>query len=67
MSTLRKKRRAASGGKRANDERKLDQALEDTFPGSDPVALTQPAPQDAEDDSEDRKETSGPARPTKKR
>jgi hypothetical protein len=26
-------------------DRKLDEALKDTFPASDPVALTEPAPQ----------------------
>jgi hypothetical protein len=27
-------------------DRQLDEALEETFPGSDPVAISQPAPDD---------------------
>jgi hypothetical protein len=34
---------------RSPRERALDQALEDTFPASDPVAMSEPAP-DAEKD-----------------
>ena len=47
------KDRASHSGKNANDEkRKLDAALEEgleeTFPGSDPVNVTQPAPSKAD-------------------
>ena len=30
--------------KKAKEEKKLDEALKESFPGSDPVSLTQPAP-----------------------
>jgi hypothetical protein len=30
-------------------ERDLEEGLEDTFPGSDPVAATEPAPDDRDD------------------
>ena len=30
-------------------ERDLEKGLEDTFPGSDPVAVTEPAPDDDDD------------------
>jgi nicotinate phosphoribosyltransferase len=30
-------------------ERELEEGLEDTFPASDPVAVTEPAPDDPED------------------
>ncbi len=45
--------RAADDDKKAKDklaedkkakDRELDQALKDSFPGSDPVSVTQPAP-----------------------
>jgi hypothetical protein len=33
---------------KAADKRRLDQALEETFPGSDPVNVTQPPPSKAD-------------------
>ena len=47
------KERRSEAGKKADDEkRKLDDALEEgleeTFPGSDPVNVTQPAPSKAD-------------------
>jgi hypothetical protein len=30
--------------RRREQERKLDEALEETFPGSDPVSISQPSP-----------------------
>lgn len=30
-------------------ERELEEGLEETFPGSDPVAVTEPAPDDCDD------------------
>ncbi|MCX7308133.1 MAG: hypothetical protein NTZ72_09345 [Afipia sp.] len=47
------KDRESEAGKKASDEkRKLDDALEEgleeTFPGSDPVNITQPAPSKAD-------------------
>ena len=47
------KDRGSEAGKKASDEkRKLDDALEEgleeTFPGSDPVNITQPAPSKAD-------------------
>ena len=45
-----KARRKPAKGERAREserrarEKALDQALEDTFPASDPVALSEPAP-----------------------
>jgi hypothetical protein len=47
------KDRASEAAKKANDDkRKLDDALEEgleeTFPGSDPVSVTQPAPSKAD-------------------
>jgi hypothetical protein len=38
------------GSERDKREEKLDKALEDTYPGSDPVSIVQPAPS-----AEDRK------------
>jgi hypothetical protein len=47
----RDERGAKSGGAKSGDadrkktfDQALDSGLEDTFPGSDPVAVTQPAP-----------------------
>lgn len=37
------KKAEADEKKRRHLERKLDEALEETFPGSDPVSLSQPA------------------------
>lgn len=34
--------------KRKEQERKLDQALKDSFPASDPIALSEPAPEKSE-------------------
>jgi hypothetical protein len=42
------------GKKRKLDE-KLDQALMDTFPGSDPVSFTEPAPVEQQDKKAARK------------
>ena len=42
-------RPAATGAiaeKQRKLDRRLDEALEETFPGSDPVAISQPAPDD---------------------
>jgi hypothetical protein len=36
--------------KRRRDERNLDDALDDSFPASDPPAITQPTPTPEEDD-----------------
>ena len=41
-ATLDKEERARK--KRRHLSEKLDEALEDTFPGSDPVSISQPAP-----------------------
>ena len=38
------KRAPDKNGKRLAREKALDRALEDTFPASDPVAATEPAP-----------------------
>ena len=52
------KDRPQSGGARREEARRrhldklLDQALEDTFPASDPVAVVQPAPEPHPDDAE---------------
>jgi hypothetical protein len=43
------KRKPDKRADRSPRERALDQALEDTFPASDPVAMSEPAP-DAEKD-----------------
>lgn len=37
-------------------DEKLDRALEDTFPASDPVAITEPAPGKKDDDTPPGKE-----------
>jgi hypothetical protein len=36
--------------KRRRDEKELDDALDDSFPASDPPAITQPTPTPQEDD-----------------
>ena len=36
-------------------ERDLEKGLEDTFPGSDPVAATEPAPDDCGDANDNKK------------
>ena len=36
--------KAASAAAKQAETRRLDDALEETFPGSDPVNVTQPAP-----------------------
>jgi hypothetical protein len=41
-------KRADKSAKQKVDE-KLDRALEETFPGSDPVSLTEPAPVSEQD------------------
>lgn len=32
-------------------ERELEEGLEETFPGSDPVSVTEPAPDDCDDEN----------------
>jgi hypothetical protein len=44
----RKKKPKSPRRRRALDD-KLDQALQDTFPASDPVSLTQPSPSEGPD------------------
>jgi len=48
MSTPRTISKAASAAEKQAEKRRLDEALEEgleeTFPGSDPVSVTQPAP-----------------------
>lgn len=48
MPTTKAKRLKGDAGKEENtrqrQERALDEALEETFPASDPVAMTEPAP-----------------------
>lgn len=41
-----------TGGSKKTMERKLDAALEDSFPGSDPVSFVQAAPSERDDDVE---------------
>ena len=36
--------------KRRHEEKELDEALEDTFPSSDPPAIVQPTPSPEQDD-----------------
>jgi hypothetical protein len=43
MAPREEKRRRAEKRKKSLDD-KLDQGLEETFPGSDPVSITQPPP-----------------------
>lgn len=40
-------------------ERELETGLEDTFPASDPVAVTEPAPKDPEEESGSKRSRSG--------
>ncbi|MGC2780787.1 MAG: hypothetical protein WA418_34640 [Bradyrhizobium sp.] len=42
QATLDKEEKARKKRRHLSD--KLDEALEDTFPGSDPVSISQPAP-----------------------
>ncbi len=42
--TPAERRRQADAERRKSVEQALDEGLEDTFPGSDPVSVTQPAP-----------------------
>ena len=42
VATLDKEEKARKKRRHLNE--KLDEALEDTFPGSDPVSISQPAP-----------------------
>jgi hypothetical protein len=53
-----KKRTPLPGSKGKLDD-KLDQALEDTFPASDPVAITEPSPEDQADDPRGKNRKSG--------
>jgi hypothetical protein len=41
--------------KRRREERNLDDALDDSFPASDPPAITQPTPTPEEDDKSKNK------------
>jgi len=45
------KKRTPSPSSKGKLDDKLDQALEDTFPASDPVAIAEPSPEDQADDS----------------
>jgi nicotinate phosphoribosyltransferase len=53
-----KKKPTSSDAKRKTDE-KLDEALKDSFPSSDPVALSEPAPDEPDEASKDKKPKSG--------
>ncbi len=57
--TRKKKRNATQPRRKVED--KLDRALEDTFPASDPVSLIEPAPSD-DDDKEQSDKNKPPAR-----
>lgn len=48
-----KRRRKSDAGRK--DEDKLDDALKDTFPASDPVSFIQPAPKEPDDTPLDKK------------
>jgi hypothetical protein len=48
------KRRRKSGTKQTDDE-KLDGALKDSFPASDPVSFLEPAPKEPNDTPLDKK------------
>jgi hypothetical protein len=52
------KRRRESDAKHT-DEEKLDSALEDSFPASDPVSFIQPAPNDPNDTPLDKEREQG--------
>ena len=58
-----KKRISSQDTKRKLDD-KLDQALKDTFPASDPVAIAEPSPEDQADDphGKNRKSSAKPGR-----
>jgi nicotinate phosphoribosyltransferase len=50
-----KQKPTSSDAKRKTDQ-KLDEALKDSFPSSDPVALSEPAPEEPDEDSKDKKD-----------
>jgi hypothetical protein len=54
-----KKKPTSSDAKRKIDD-KLDEALKDSFPSSDPVAFLEPAPDTPEDPARDKHRKSAP-------
>ncbi|HKV14173.1 MAG TPA: hypothetical protein VJQ81_03965 [Reyranella sp.] len=55
------KKPTSSGKKRKLDD-KLDQALEDSFPASDPVSLAEPSPDESSESAHDKDHKSKPGR-----
>jgi hypothetical protein len=50
MTGLRSDRKDAKTAEKRQLDRALEEGLEETFPGSDPVNVTQPAPSKADHD-----------------
>lgn len=53
------KKRTPSPGSKSKLDDKLDKALEDTFPASDPIAIAEPSPEDRADDPHSKNRKSG--------
>jgi hypothetical protein len=53
-----KKKSTSSDAKRKTDE-KLDEALKESFPSSDPVAISEPAPDEPDEAEKDKRRKSG--------